>query len=107
MPFGHKWCCNRSLADISFENCLFEDVSVIGFASSSEEENPLTLRVKDSTVIARQGSEGIVFSELQDCAELILDNVKLENFDDPRMICPKDCRVITNNTSPLRVERAE
>ncbi len=107
MPFGHKWCCNRSLADISFENCLFEDVSVIGFASSSEEENPLTLRVKDSTVIARQGSEGIVFSELQDCAELILDNVRLENFDDPRMICPKDCRVITNNTSPLRVERAE
>ena len=107
LPFGHKWCCNRSLSDITFENCLFEDVSMIGFASSSEKENPLTLRLKGSTVVARQGSEEIAFAEMQDCSELILENVILENFDDPRVICPKDCRVTTIQTSPLRVERAE
>ena len=67
----------------------------------------MTLRLKDSTVVARQGSEEIAFAELQDCAELVLENLKLENFDDPWMICPKDCRVTINNTSPLRVERAD
>ena len=23
LPFGHKWCCNVSLADIKFESCAF------------------------------------------------------------------------------------
>ena len=107
MPFGHKWCCNRSLADISFENCLFEDVSMIGFASSSEEENPLNLRVKDSTMIARQGSENISLAEIKDCRELVLENVTLKNFNDPRVICPKDCNVSIQHTNELRVERVE
>ena len=107
MPFGHKWCCNRSLADITFENCLFEDVSMIGFASSAEKENPLIFHIKDSTLTARQGSDSIALAELQDCAELVLENVKIEHFDDPTVKCRMDCTIITNNTSPLRVERVD
>ena len=106
MPFGHKWCCNRSLADITFEGCTFEDVSMAS-ASSSEEGMPLSFCIKDSTVIARKGCEEIAFAEMQDCKELSLENVTLENFNDPRVVCSKDCNVTIYNTSPLRVERAE
>ena len=106
MPFGHKWCCNRSLADITFEGCTFEDVSMAS-ASSSEEGMPLSFCIKDSTVIARKGCEEIAFAEMQDCNELILEAVSIENFNDPRVVCPKDCNVTIYNTSPLRVERAD
>ena len=106
MPFGHRWTCNRSLADITFEDCIFDGVRM-PITSSSDPETPFRLCIKDSTVIAREGSEEIAFAEMQDCSELILENVILENFDDPRVICPKDCRVTTIQTSPLRVERAE
>ena len=80
---------------------------MIGFASSSEEENPLNLRVKDSTVIARQGSENISLAEIKDCRELVFENVTLKNFNDPRVICPKDCNVSIQHTNELRVERVE
>ncbi|MBQ8440862.1 MAG: right-handed parallel beta-helix repeat-containing protein [Clostridia bacterium] len=106
MPFGHRWTCNRSLADITFENCIFDGVRM-PITSSSDPETPFNLCIKDSTVIAREGSEEIAFADMQDCNELILENVTLKNFDDPRVRCPKDCKIMTNQTSPLRVERAE
>ena len=106
MPFGHRWTCNRSLADITFENCLFDGVRA-PITSSSDPETPFRLCIKDSTVIAREGSEEIAFAELQDCNELILEAVSIENFNDPRVVCPMDCNVTIYNTSPLRVERAE
>lgn len=106
MPFGHRWACNRSLADITFENCLFDGVRA-PITASSDSETPFRLSIKDSTVIAREGAEEIAFAEMQDCNELLLDNVRLENFHDPRVICPKDCRITTNQTSLLRIERAE
>ena len=106
MPFGHRWTCNRSLADITFENCLFDGVRA-PITSSSDPETPFRLCIKDSTVIAREGSEEIAFAEMQDCNELILEAVSIENFNDPRVVCPMDCNVTIYNTSPLRVERAE
>lgn len=106
MPFGHRWTCNRSLADITFENCLFDGVRA-PITSSSDPETPFKLCIKDSTVIARKGCEEIAFAEMKDCKELSIENVTLENFDDPRVKCPADCNVTIHNSSPLRVERAD
>ena len=106
MPFGHRWTCNRSLADITFEDCLFDGVRA-PITASADPQTPFKLCIKDSTVIARKGSEDIAFADLQDCNELILENVTLKNFNNPRVKCPKDCILTTNQTTALLIERAE
>lgn len=106
MPFGHRWTCNRSLADITFENCVFDGVRM-PITSSSDPDTPFTLRIKDSTVIAREGSEEIEFATLQDCNELLLENVTLKNFKDPVIQCPITCNTLIKNTEFVRVECAE
>ena len=106
MPFGHRWTCNRSLADITFENCVFDGVRM-PITSSSDPDTPFKLCIKDSTVIAREGSEESEFATLQDCHELLLENVILKNFKDPVIRCPGACNTLIKNTEFVRVEHAE
>ena len=58
LPFGHIWCCNRSLNDISFENCVFEGIC-LPMRLNCPPEEPLTLRVNHCTVSPRKGYEDI------------------------------------------------
>lgn len=55
LPFGHIWCCNRSLHDITFENCTFDYVGIPTVISAPEDE-PLTLIFTDCQILLCDGS---------------------------------------------------
>ena len=86
IPFGHKWCCNRSLSEITFEDCLFEGICKPILLTCPREE-PVSVRLRDCTVSARDGFEEIPLATGTNVRELRLEEVRLENFRDPAILC--------------------
>ncbi|MBQ8358958.1 MAG: right-handed parallel beta-helix repeat-containing protein [Oscillospiraceae bacterium] len=92
LPFGHMWCCNRSLADVTFEGCVIDGICAPVPLNAPEEE-PLTFTMKDCIVTAREGSEDIEFITGTNIKKIELENVTLKNFLDPKIICQPEAEI--------------
>ena len=86
LPFGHVWCCNRSLADITFQNCIFEGTVEPSLLQCPEDEQ-LTLRMIDCTVTPAKGHEDIPFIKGENVAGIQLTRTDLCGFTNPRILC--------------------
>lgn len=86
IPFGHIWCCNRSLADITFENCIFHGVC-LPMKLDCPEEEPMELRMKDCTVTPREGCEQINFIVGKNVKSIKLERVLPKGFSDLQITC--------------------
>lgn len=87
LPFGHKWCCNRSLRDITFENCTVEGVS-IPITLSCPEEEKLSFVMRNCTVTPREGFEDLPFLQGENVGKIELHKVSLAGFSAPEICCP-------------------
>jgi len=96
LPFGHKWCCNRSLADITFENCVFLGV-LLPMQLDCPEEEPMTLRMKDCTVTPREGCEQIGFIVGKNVKTIELERVLPKGFSDPKITCDPEAVITVKN----------
>lgn len=96
LPFGHVWCCNRSLADITFVNCIFDGVCMPICVDAPEEE-PLSLRMKDCTVIAREGNPQTAFLTGTHVKSVELERVSFENFSETSILCDPVAEVTVKN----------
>ena len=81
-PFGVLWCTNRSLNDLTFVNCRFEDVGDASLLWCPENE-PLTLNMTDCAITARAGSEDKALFDGRFVKEINLTNVSIEGFENP------------------------
>ena len=93
LPFGHIWCCNRSLNDIRFENCIIEGVS-IPIEPQCPENEPLSFYMKNCTVTPRVGFENMAFLDGQNMKRVELEGVTLDGFSDPKIICQPDAEIV-------------
>ena len=80
LPFGHIWCCNRSLNDITFENCEFDGICKPMKLNCPENE-PLTINMKNCTVIGRKDYENIEFAEGENIKAINLEGVAFKNLN--------------------------
>lgn len=96
LPFGHKWCCNRSLADITFENCIFHGVC-LPMQLDCPEEEPMELRMKDCTVTPREGCEQINFIVGKNVKSIELERVLPKGFSDLQIICNPETAITIKN----------
>ena len=96
-PFGHMWCCNRALHDVTFENCVIEGLSLPSDIVSPEEE-PLFVTLRDCTVSPMVGHEDMALISAKGAGEILLDGVKLRGFTDPRILTDKPDTVRTINS---------
>ncbi len=86
LPFGHIWCCNRSLDNITFESCTFEEI-LDPIVADCPENEPLSITLKNCTVKAREGAEDHPFLSGKNVRALTLDNVLVEGFDAQKIEC--------------------
>ena len=97
------WCCNRSLADIAFEECRFEGICMPMRLSATQEE-PLSLRLTDCTVVGRKGSESIGLIEGTYVKRVVLERVSIQNLTDAKICCEPAAEVIVTNETSLTAE---
>ncbi|MBR4866182.1 MAG: right-handed parallel beta-helix repeat-containing protein [Clostridia bacterium] len=82
LDWGHKWCCNRSLSDITFENCTATGLSA-PIKIIADEAEPLTLTLKNCSLSPREGFESIPLATAIHHKAINLTDVRTEGFTDP------------------------
>ena len=87
-PFGHMWCCNRALHDITFENCVIEGLSLPSDIVCPEEE-PLQLTLRNCTVSPKAGCEDMPIISAKGVGEIKLEGVRISGFTDPHILTDK------------------
>lgn len=102
LPFGHVWCCNRSLNDITFDNCSFLNIKETSIISAPENE-PLTLTLKNCKITALKSYENIDMINATNCKKIQFEHVSIEGFDKPQITCKTKCEVVINNGTPVNV----
>ena len=109
IPYGHVWCSNGSLNDITFENCSFEGVITPSNLNGCPEE-PVDITFKNCRMSAKSGFENISLFEGENAKSITLDNVAIENYTDPTVKCNEDCNVKVvgeNNVKVIHIKEVE
>ena len=87
LPFGHIWTCNRSLDNITFEDCAFEDILDPIVLDCPEAEPFSLVTMKNCKIKAREGAEANPFLAGKNVKKLVLENVSVEGFDTKNIVC--------------------
>ena len=78
----HKWCTNRSLSQIRFENCIVDGVCkpVHIYGDAAE---PLTFELENVTISAREGAFQEMVIDARNYERIELSHVSLNGFSSP------------------------
>jgi len=89
-PFDgeHKWCCNRALNSITFEDCEILGLSLPGVLCADQNE-PLDFRLKNVKITAREADADFPLFEAKYCKYIEFDNVTVEGFKNPAVVSDK------------------
>ena len=93
LPFGERWCCNRSLANITFENCVIEGV-YIPIQLKCPAEEPIVLTMKNCKIAPREAHEDMHFIEGENIQKIHLKGVDITAFENPQMLCNPQAEII-------------
>ena len=102
-PFGHIWCCNRALDNVTFESCIFSNVSEASTVTCPDGE-PMTVTIKDCKITVKQGFEGTGLIVGKGMRKFELENVSIEGFTAPYIVCNPECEVVANDSGNVIVE---
>ena len=100
-PFGHMWCCNRALHDVTFENCVIEGLSLTSDIDCPAEE-PLKVTLRHCTLSPKEGYEDVPLITAHGLGELRLEGVRLLGFTDPHILTDKPGVISSENSDFIK-----
>lgn len=101
----HKWCCNRPLREITYENCTVEGLYQTGMVWSDENER-ITCRFKNMRISCREGCEQIPLLVAGNFDRLIFEDCVIEGFTEPTVLVGTDGgEVDVIRSTPITVKR--
>lgn len=104
-PFDgeHRWCCNRALNSITYEDCEINGLSLPGVLCADPGE-PLDFRLKNVKITAREdGADFPIFSATS-CKYIEFDNVEIKGFKEPFVLTDAPDRIKIIGGTPLTVK---
>jgi len=103
-PFEKRWCSNRGLNSIVFENCEILGLSLPGDLTADPNE-PIDYRLKNVKISAREDGAEFPILEASNCKYIEFDNVTIEGFKDPHILTDHADKIkITNSTNVKIIE---
>lgn len=98
----HRWCCNRSLSSIRFEDCTVNGVSepIVIHGDAAE---PLAFAMERVTLSAREGFEASSVIDALHFSKIALSDVTLQNYEDAQVVLRSDGVVAAENSSAFCV----
>ncbi len=105
-PYGHRWCCNRPLSSIVYENCEIFGLSLAGVLHSDKEE-PLDFRLKNVKLTARDEAADFPIFEADNCKYIEFDNVIIEGFLNPHIVTDNPNLVKIINGTDVKIIQSE
>ena len=101
----HRWCCNRSLRDITFENCEIREIVRAGKLWGDENEK-VTCRFKNVRISAAAGFEDEPLLVAGNFDKIIFEDCVIEGYTDPTILAGTDGAVEVVRSTPVTVRRA-
>jgi hypothetical protein len=98
----HKWCCNRPLASLRFENCRITGLSLPAVICSDADE-PLELVMNNSLISSREDGADFPIFEAVRYKSIVLENVRFEGFVDPYAVVDAPDRISVIGGDPIRL----
>lgn len=84
-PFGHMWCCNRPLHDVSFERCVIEGLTLPSDITCPEGEG-LSVTLRDCTLTPCKGYEDVPLMVAKGAGKILFDGVSIGGYRDPHIL---------------------
>ncbi len=100
----HQWCCNRSLASITFENCTITEVSKPLLIHGDANE-PIDFTLKNVKITTREGFGDVAFMDATNYGSITLDRVTVEGYHQPKLFAHTEGKVKIVDSSPIVVEK--
>ena len=98
----HKWCTNRSLNSIVFEDCEVTGVSMPTYIYSDPNE-PLDFTLNRVSIRPRESFEDQAVIDTIHHAGIHLNQVSLEGFTNPMIIARTDGAITAEDSTPFKV----
>jgi polygalacturonase len=99
---AHKWCCNRSLSSITFENCTITNVSKPLLIHGDANE-PIDFTLKNVKITARTGFETTTFMDATNFSHIKLENVQLEGYHCPTIQAHTAGQITLTDTTDITI----
>ena len=100
----HRWCCNRSMRGIRFEDCRIADLIATGMLWGDENEKVIC-HFKNVTITCRKGYEKVPLLAAGNFEKIIFEDCTLEGFDNPTILAGTDDPVEVIRSTPITVKR--
>ena len=98
----HKWCCNRSLSSIAFENCEFLNLDKEGVLHGDENEK-VTYSLKDCRITKKEDAEDFPLLICTNFDQVNFDGVTVEGFDKPYVEKKTEGELIFTDSTPIEI----
>ena len=103
----HKWCTNRPLTSIVFEDTEIMGLSLAGVLCSDSKE-PLVFKMKNCFVSSREDEAEFPIFEAKNCKEIVLDGVTVRGFKKPTVVTDNKNIISIKNSDDIEVtEKAD
>jgi hypothetical protein len=97
----HRWCCQRSLRNILFENCTIDNIARTGMLWGDPEEK-VTCHYKNVKITAREGQADRPLLVASNVEALIFEDCTIEGFENPVILLgSEDDKVEFIRTQPV------
>ena len=98
----HKWCCNRSLSSITFENCEFLNLDKEGVLHGDENEK-VSYTLKNCRITKKEDAENFPLLICTNFEKVTLENIQLEGFAQPYVEQRSKGIFEFTNTPPIQI----
>ena len=101
----HRWCCNRSLRSITFEDCSFAGLTISGMLWGDGGEK-VTCVFKNCKISAKPGKGIKPLLVAGNFDKLTFEDCTVEGYEDPTILVGTDDPVEIINSTPIKVVKA-
>ena len=101
----HRWCCNRSLRDITYENCTVSQLSETGMLWGDANEK-ITCHFKNVRISCEKGREDIPLLVAGNFDKIIFEDCLIEGYTDPTILVGTEGEIQVIRSTPITVKQA-
>lgn len=101
----HRWCCNRSLRSVTFENCSVAQIKQAGMVWGDADEK-VTVIFKNVKLSCRKGFESAPIFVAANFDRIVFEDCVFEGWHEPTILVATDDPVEVIRSTPLKVQKA-
>ena len=101
----HRWCCNRSLRSIRFEDCQISDLIATGMLWGDANEKVICC-FKNTTISCREGYGDVPLLAAGNFEKLTFEDCRIEGYNNPTILAGTDDPVEVIRSTPITVKKA-